>query len=64
MVSREHMQQLKEFTTGRVCARIFLDIVKVVRSVRNTGWIKRKFIEQSLQTWGTTHGIHFHGPGW
>ena len=23
MVSREHMQQSKEFTTGRVCARIF-----------------------------------------
>ena len=49
MVSREHMQQSKESITGRVCARISLDIVKVVRSAQSIGWRRGKFIEQSFK---------------
>ena len=63
MVSREHMQQLKEFTTGRVCTRIFLDIVKVVHSAQTLGR-EEKVHRTILQTWCTTHGINFYGPGW
>ena len=64
MVSREHMQQSKEFTTGRVWTRIFLDIVKVVRSAQKKSGAEEKVHRTILQTWCTAHGIHFHGPGW
>ena len=44
--------------------RIFLDIVKVVHSVHETSGGEEKVHRTVFQTWGTTHGIHFHGPGW
>ena len=49
MVSREHMQQSKEFITGRVCARIFLDIAKVGSQCVKHRVEKRKFMEQSFK---------------